>query len=54
MFATPCAWLIIFGEEKDDVRYTWANHPAAGKAGIVRLLAIEHHLPALPDRAQMT
>jgi hypothetical protein len=26
-----------------------ANHPAAGKAGIVPGLAIEHHSPALPE-----
>jgi hypothetical protein len=26
-----------------------ANHPAAGKAGITRLLTIEHHCPGLPE-----
>jgi hypothetical protein len=26
-----------------------SNHPAAGKAGIARLLAIEHHCPGLPE-----
>jgi hypothetical protein len=25
------------------------NHPAAGKAGIARLLAIEQHWPGLPE-----
>lgn len=25
------------------------NYPAAGKAGIARLLAIEHHCPGLPE-----
>ena len=25
------------------------NHPAAGKAGISHLLAIEHHWPGLPE-----
>jgi len=25
------------------------NHLAAGKAGIARLLAIEHHCPGLPE-----
>ena len=26
-----------------------ANHPAPGKAGIARLLTIEHHYPGLPE-----
>ncbi len=26
------------------------NHPAAGKAGIARLLAIEHRCPGLPEK----
>ncbi|MGH7969568.1 MAG: hypothetical protein ACREIC_12655, partial [Limisphaerales bacterium] len=26
-----------------------ANHPGAGKAGMARLLAIEHHRPGLPE-----
>ena len=26
-----------------------ANHPAAGKAGIARLLPIETHCPGLPE-----
>jgi hypothetical protein len=25
------------------------NHPAAGKAGIASLFAIEHHCPGLPE-----
>jgi hypothetical protein len=28
------------------------NHPAAGKAGIASLLAIEHHYPGLPDHGR--
>jgi hypothetical protein len=28
------------------------NHPAAGKAGIARLLAIEHYCPGLPEPAR--
>ena len=28
------------------------NHPAAGKAGIARLRAIEHHCPGLPEPAR--
>jgi signal peptidase I len=31
------------------MRVTTPNHPAAGKAGIARLLAIEHHCPGLPE-----
>jgi len=27
----------------------WANHPAAGKAGIARPFAVEHHCPGLPE-----
>jgi hypothetical protein len=26
-----------------------SNHPATGKAGIARLLAVEHHAPGLPE-----
>jgi len=26
-----------------------SNHPAAGKAGIARRLAIGHHCPGLPE-----
>jgi len=33
---------------------TWPNHPAAGKAGIARLLAIEHHCPGLPEPKQVS
>jgi len=32
--------------ERDDAL---PNNPAAGKAGIARLLAIEHHCPGLPE-----
>jgi hypothetical protein len=28
----------------------WPNHPAAGKAGAARLLAIEHRCPGLPEK----
>jgi len=28
------------------------NHPAAGKAGIVCQLTIEHHCPGLPEPAR--
>jgi len=33
---------------------TSPNHPAAGKAGIARLLAIEHHYSGLPDADRYT
>jgi hypothetical protein len=31
------------------MKTTRANHPAAGKAGIARLSAIEHHCPGQPE-----
>jgi hypothetical protein len=29
------------------------NHPAAGKAGLARLLAIEHYCPGLPEPGRL-
>ncbi len=31
-----------------------SNHPAAGKAGIARLFACEHHFPGLPEPDRST
>ena len=30
----------------------WANHPAAGKAGIASLFAVVHLCPGLPEPAR--
>jgi hypothetical protein len=32
-----------------EMKKPWPNDPAAGKAGIARLLTIEHHYPGLPE-----
>jgi hypothetical protein len=36
------------GQQVFQMRTKWPN-PAAGKAGILRLLAIDYHCPGLPE-----